>query len=397
VYALFVKHFHFETRSTIAVLVLLLSLGAGERSVGQQVASIRTKWEVDLRAVIGGAPLGVIAGHGHETHGKPRTSLWFLDNDTIIASFVTREGEPSVSVRGDSNSLPLRLRVVILDADKGRIIATRAWPTESRIAGIVAAHDDQFVAQTANVLTSYSSALNELKKLKLPPTDDPLDWSAHSSPTGKSVLFVTTDLQTSSAVQWAFVNTDDLKLVRLWDEVQSGWVGISDTNIAMATCVWLRGCESTIQVRTLNSEWKTVASASGHNEPPPQFVTDDQFFLWANPARLIGVNGTTIFAEAIPARRCWWGSVYASSQGQRFIVPFCRQTGHVESLDLSGREELKEILVYDAPFRGVSRRLEVKGKKTIGFSLVALSPDGSKLAVLNGQSVRVFDLPPFAK
>jgi len=224
--------------------------------------TITANWSADLRPAIGSAPLGLVFGRRREREGKPRTSLWFLDNNTIVATFVTREGaNRSLSSRDSSDpNLPLRLRAIFLDAGTGKVTSTQAWPSESRIAGIVAANDGKFVTQTGTTLTLHSSDAKELKKLSLPPPPNEfVGWQSHSSPTGKSVLFETNDLKTASPQSWIWVDTNTLQVLRSEREVQSGGVGISDNTIAMTACtIWFYHCEPSVEVKGLTTEWKTI-------------------------------------------------------------------------------------------------------------------------------------------
>jgi len=388
-----------------AVLFLLLRFltnNASEGAVTSQGESISPKWSADLRSAIGSGPIGVVTGgKGHEYEYKPKTSLWFTDNNTIVVTFVTRDSRdnPKLSHRdGPGESLPLRLRTVFVDAVSGLVKASPDWPAKSRLASIVAAHDGKFVAQTANELTLYSSdsaGLKELKKLQLPERQE-IEWGAHPSPTGRNILFVASNLTTHSAVHWIWVETDSLQVVRSWEETQSGWVGISDNKIAMTKCVWFYNCEPNVEVKGLNTEWKMIASANRKNKPHPQFVNDDLIFLLGNPTRLIQTDGKLVFSESVSSEGCWWGGIYPSAGGQRFVIPSCKLKGHVEFLDLGGYDELKRIIVYDAPFQGRSHALDVKGPKIKELTLLAVSPDGTKLAILNGESLYAFDLPPLA-
>jgi hypothetical protein len=125
-------------------------------AVAQHNEPVTAKWRVDIRPAIGGTPLPVVWGRVQEFKGPPKTSLWFTDNNTLIATFVTREGKgnPKVSRRDASDeTLPLRLRAVFLDAATGRITDTTDWPSQSRDAAIVATHDGKLVAQTGDELT----------------------------------------------------------------------------------------------------------------------------------------------------------------------------------------------------------------------------------------------------
>jgi hypothetical protein len=141
--------------------------------------TLTPEWSTNIRVVIGALPVG--GGNVHEYEYKTKASLWFTDNRTVVATFVTREGgdKPRLSRRGVSDeSLPLRLRAVLLDATSGKVKATTDWPAESRSARIVAARDGKFVTQTGNELTLYPSDLKELKKLRLPPTEE-FGWGGH--------------------------------------------------------------------------------------------------------------------------------------------------------------------------------------------------------------------------
>ena len=82
-----------------------------------------------------------------------------------------------------------------------------------------------------------------------------------------------------------------------------------------------------------------------------------------------------------------------SASGQRFVIPFFQSRGKVAALDIGSHGELKTISVYDAPFHERSYRLEVKGPTIRELAQLTLSPDGSKLAILHGESVYLFQLP----
>lgn len=355
---------------------------------------VSARWRVDLSSSLEGDAVGLVVGHGHETRGQPRTSLWFLDNNKIAVTFVTREGKPSLSRRESlDGTLPLRIRAIFLDAADGWVGNALAWPTDSRFAGIVATHNTNFVVQRGCKLTLFSSDLREMRQLQLPPLEDS-EWYAHASPTGGSILFVATNLRTSSSVQWIWVDTDTLEIVRSWSEVQSGWVSISDHNIAMTTCVWVYDCNPFVETRSIQGNWKKVALASLHNKPRPQFVNDDALFLLGDPPDLIRVDGQTILLANQPFENCWWGEAVPAANGQRFVVPSCELRGAVRSLDIGGRDVLRRVILYDAPFQGPPRTIDVEGPAIRDYTQIAISPNGMELAVLNETSVEVFPLPP---
>jgi hypothetical protein len=350
-------------------------------------------WRAELRTSIGSEPLGLIVGQGRETQGKPRTSLWFLDNTTIAVTFVTREGETKLSTRDGSDvSSPLKVRLILLDASSGKVRNSRAWPSESRFAGIVTIHEQRFVMQRGPELSLFSSDLTEVKTLKLPPLEG-ADWHAHPSPSGKNVLFVATNLRTASAVPWIWVDVDTLTVVRSWKEDQSGWVAISDQGMAMTTCVWVYSCKPEVMVRSIDGKWETVALATKNNKPRPQFIDDSQLYLLGSPAKLIRTDGRVVFAEDNVLEGCWWGDAVPSATGQRFVVPSCKLKGAVSSLDMTGHDVLKKVLIFDAPFHKLTYAIDVLGPTIKDLTSLALSPEGLHLAILNNESLEVLLLP----
>jgi hypothetical protein len=352
---------------------------------------ITPKWRVDLRPAIGDTPLGLVVGHGHETKGRPHTSLWFLDDKTIVVTFVIREDKPNLSTHDDPElGSPLRLRAIFLDVTTGKILATQTWPTGSAFAHIVATHDRKFVTQRGTALTLYSPDYKELKKIGLPVLEG-TNWTPHPSPTGRNILFIATNLRATSTVPWIWVDTDSLQIIRSWEEIQSGWVGISDDKIAMTTCVWMYDCKPDVKIRGLDTKWETVAPAAADRKPQPQFIDDDRLFL---PGQgLVRADGKVLFTQKASTGGCWWSRAVPATSGKRFVFPSCTQKGVNSFLDLEGYSVLKKILLSDKSFLGWSYELEVRGPIIRDLFELAISPDSLQLAILNDQSLEVFQLP----
>jgi hypothetical protein len=130
------------------IVFSLINLAPDQGATAITRTTVSPTWRVDLRSSIESEPLGLVVGRGRETHGKPRASLWFLDNTRIAVTFVTREGESHLSTRKSSDQTStLRLRAVLLDAAGGTVKSTLEWPTGTRFAGIVVTHNGGFVIQ----------------------------------------------------------------------------------------------------------------------------------------------------------------------------------------------------------------------------------------------------------
>ncbi len=356
-----------------------------------QRETVTPKWRTNLKSAVGRAPLGLVVGQGRETKGKPHFSVMFTDNDTVIVSYVVREGEPELSKRdGSEINFPLRLRVVFLDANTGEIKTVADWPTESLYAAVVASQDGSFLTERGLLLTLYSPDLKESKRLRLPPTED-VGWEAHLPPTGHTILFLPAGLHTTP-VPWIWIDVDELRIARTWQETQSGWVGIADNAVAMTTCVWVYDCEPRTEVKSWATEWKAIAATDRKSRPHPTFVDNEKLFLVGHSTEMVRTNGEVLFQEK-SSDGCWWGQSISSMGGRRVAVPSCSLTGAVPALDREGSEILKRILLYDSPFDGLTYALDLKGPTIEGMTVLALSPDGSHLAVLNKETVEVLPLP----
>lgn len=375
--------------------------------------TITPEWRTDLRPAVGPDPVRLIVGNRPEIQGKPQSSLWFIDNNKVVATFVTRENEarPAVSRRNSlDSSLPLRLRAILLDANTGLIAATVTWPTESRGSRIVGVHDGKFVTLRGSELTLYAGDFSALRETRLPPLLGPLGWLPHASPTGKNILFSSAELRKGS---WIWVETDTLKTLSSWEDIPSGILTISDENIATSTCWWGQECRSTIvtandasaciavgpkcepkiQIRGLSTDWKTIAV--GEMYLGPQFVNDDLIFLPGNTIKVIRTDGTVLFEET-RGRGSWgcWGSrALSSADGRRFVIPSCQVKGASATLDIGGHSVLSQFLIFDVSPQIRMQALDVKGAKIQDDIDFAISPDGSKIAILSNEFVQVFQLP----
>ena len=391
--------------AVISVLTCFLNSGSAaapqQRSTEAGHETVTLQWRTNLRSAIGSAPIWEDLGSSVESKARPRTSLWFTDNRTIVATFVTREGNPSLSNRDASDAtLPLRLRPVFLDAATGKVTATPDWPTISTDASIIAVHDGKLVTLAGDELTLYGPDLKVLKKLKLP-SPPPSGWYVHRSPSGKNILILVptgTYSPTHWAYSWLWLETDSLRIAHSWEDTDQGEVAIADNKMVMIQHCYRygdTGCKPHIKVRGIDTDWISIAPSDKQYDV--QFVNEDAFLLSGEPVRLMQVDGKVIFQEVNPLGEggCWiWPMASPTGDGQRFVVPAGVQKGAFPALDIYGHELLKKILVYDAPFHARSYTLDYKGPPIKDPTHFALSPDGLQLAILDGESVEVLHLPP---
>ena len=190
-----------------------------------------------------------------------------------------------------------------------------------------------------------------------------------------------------------WVQTDTLEIIHSWDAQPIGSVSITDDEMVMSTWCHYLDC-SGLEVRYLSSDWKVIGP--GYTEP--DFVDESTFFLRGDPnekipARLVRTNGETIFADKQPSEGgARWGRPVVSSEGKRFVAPGLKEKGGNATLDINGHMVLKTILVYDLPAVKQPQVFDVNVPAIKDVMQFALSPDGSRLGVLNKEIVYIFDL-----
>jgi hypothetical protein len=373
---------------------------------GAQSGSITSTWVTDLRAIVKNKPLPYVYAGTYEIKGALATSLWFTNDQTLIATFVTREGEdgnPKLSGR-KGESLPLRLQAVFLDSVSGKVTASRKWPSDSRNASVIATLHGKFVTQTGNELTLYNSNLEEIKSINLPPSSSQFEWHATPSSTGENILLRMGQESKQSLFSWMWIKTQTLDVVHSWEAQPEGYVSITDDRLALNTVCTHIGCDpSKLEITTL-STGSTIEEPS--ESRTIYWVNDDEIFMPGDPrseinphmpARLIRAGGEILYTETqLSGGSKWWSPPIRSSEGKRFVVPGLIIIGAHPSVDISGHTEFRSVLVYDLPSHGQPYVLEVKGAniKDLRPNNIALSPDGSQLAILSNTIVRVFQLPP---
>jgi hypothetical protein len=397
------------TASARLLCALLLS-GAGSQA---QTQTLLPAWRTDLRSAIADEPIRVESGIKSETLGRAASSLFFLNDETVVLTFVVHHSEtkPELAHRGSlDNHLSLRLRVMVLDANTGTMVKTVDLPTESRSSRLIAAPASKLITLRGDELTLFDSDISVLKSLRLPPAGI-IGWLPHISPTGKNILLSSGELRSSS---WIWVESETLKILATWEDNPTGYIRISDQKLATSTCWWghvcnitlnengaggcVAGpkCDAKVEIADLSRNWSIV----GPGEPylAPKFANEDILFLpGKTTGRFVRPDGTLALEEPRGQRSwgCWETGLLSAANGKRFVIPSCGVKGAHPSLDISGHSILNQVFVYDIGSDSIrSLPLGVKGPKIEDDMLFAISPDGLRLAILNNRHVEVLALPP---
>lgn len=390
----------FSTFLWTAFLVTFItqsSLGLGHKVEGRADSdSHGPAWKFDLRSVgfTGFAPKQEQWGLNLRLN-----PICFISDDVLIATFITREEVTTLARRDQPGELlPLRLHGIFLDAATGQVRNTKEWSITRPRGGIIAAGEGRFVVLTPEISALYSPKFEQLKTLSLSSEQRSHLWDLYPSPSGKSLL---AEYHYPDALyQW--IDTNSLQPQPAWkDERLPSAVSISDGELTFFSQEFMKSQNvyvNRVIVKSRTGGERVICHETGQGASCgiPHFLNNELLALWMphGVSVLPKAGGNPLLAASFHDDE-WIGQLfYPSSDGNRFAVTVWTHKGGSAFLDIDYHAVLKRIVVYDLPSQHVAFTLDAKQQKIRTVSGVALSPDGSLMAILTDGVVEVYQLPP---
>jgi hypothetical protein len=353
--------------------------------------------------------LGYVPWHVRENEierGFSIGQLHFLSADELVVAFVShvipetppRRGQPDAS----SN---LQLDALFVDPKMGQVQARREWPTFSERSRIIPASGGKFLVLTPDKLVLYSPAIEPLKELGLPVGREGIetDWDAVPSPGGKYLL-ISYGLRTekdiwSARTRFELAETGNTQLARAW--IDPGFGGVHafapfDDGDLLA----INGSGGGLVIGPPQGPWRPAhVTWDPHCQPSEYRPINDRTILgWTSITidrwcySLSVMTPELLFAQEF-AEKDFVRSVAVSSQGQRFALAIERGKGGSWALDIPAHYSLNRIMVYDVAKRRWMPSLDAKRQGIRSISALALSPDGSEVAVIDQDGIlQVYDV-----
>jgi hypothetical protein len=360
-------------------------------------------WNTDLRSA------------GYPEHMTPRQTrrlgygmvdpLSFSGRSVLCATFLTEEQTKSLARRGQPGpSFRLRMHAVLLGATTGKVRATRSWYIARPLGGVVGAGGGRFAVLSPRGIDLYSPSLEPLEQLSFSPEQEAHLWTFSVSPSGESILAVVYyDLGTS----FYWIDTASMQLRHTWEDAPAG-ATISDNELATSLETNATSGELTtheVSVRKVDGPWRTVCRVRLGQDPTsacglPQFISNDVLALSASHSlTLIPAMGGDVVLKENFRQDEWIGplGLRPSADGNRLAVAISSHRGGSELFDINYHSVLRRIMVFDIRSRQWIYTLDAKRQKIKAISGMALSPDGSLIAILSEGVVQVYRLPPGKK
>jgi hypothetical protein len=342
-----------------------------------------------------------------QVHGDS-PGLAFLDDSRLIVYAAVPTGKVSSRANPDISSA-FRLRATVIDPASGKLILTKDWGARPYGSSIQVTRSGILV-HTGEVLRILSHDFSEVQRWtypEIPDANDPkhCDQRAISvSPTGDTVMISCFNykLNSSHLDVW---DSNLSKSKYSWNETKQPEVylhshSISDTGIAAMD----RRQQNMAVTQFGSTVWETLDVGTNRPESPvfcanfPMLVRDTWLVNVCSSAfLLVSTDGHVLMTDPLDKMDSPTHSPnrnFAISQnGQRVAVSLdSKEIRKHSRSEGSVRRVSTHLVLYDLHLRQRVLNLNITPLPERDYDF-ALSPDGSKLAVLNVRSVSVFSVP----
>lgn len=323
-------------------------------------------------------------------HDPNRAGVVFLSNKRLITYWVDHEPHQLSSRVDPTHFSPFRLHAAVIDVASGQIAATKEWGTRVEDSAILPTITGLLV-KTGSVVKLYSPDLSQAKPLPLV-MDSSVRYYMNVSATGKTIV-ISHIVQEANTVFASHFDTFDARTLRIrysWNQTPPLYFtfSVSDGRLSF-------GYGSTIAVQEFGSvNRKTVLDDSKSTclADNPTQVTDDALVV-AYCGRLLLWNDRRGFSSlgTIQGRL---SNTPAVAQNGRFIAVSLDtfQTERHLFTESSSRRIATRLAVYDLILKKQVFSLPVTPLPNNDYDF-ALSPDGSRIALLNDRNVSLCAVP----
>ena len=229
-------------------------------------------------------------------------------------------------------------------------------------------------------------------------TDPYEGWEISTSTSGKTIVlnhYIRNHRRMLDFSHFAVLDGGTFKLKLTWTEspaLNGDSYSISDT--AMARNQYKDGTYYAIATEFGSRIWNPIWKESERFCPaPPTFVTDNSFIYSCRGLSLVSTKGEVLMADGFNKGESLGGKIAVAQSGRAVAVSLDRTKG-IDFWDTGKGVRLvaTDLLVYDPSIRKRLLTIELSPLPKNDYDF-ALSPDGSKLAVLNDRNVSVYSVP----
>jgi hypothetical protein len=339
--------------------------------------------------------------HGSRSSGPSwriepnRAGVVFLDDSRLLTYEVASEtGQLPSSVDPEVSST-FNLRLSMLDSGSGELLRAKDWPTRQNESSLNIGID-KILLRTGPRLRILGPDFSELQQLPLNHPDPYERWEILTSPDRATVLLNHSLLNAQRGLDGShFYVLDGSTLVVKNDWNASPAVLNQDYASSNAAIALEEGMSKPrhLVISTFGTKkWKTF-----WNEPSGScggrftFLTDQTIAYVCNGFLKISTDGQVLFKDTFQKGESQRLSKKFSVSKDGKAVSILLDVSH-DFWDTNLHTDAIHIAVYNPTNKPRAVTLDIKPLPKDDFDF-ALSPDGSKLAVLNDQNISVYSIP----
>ena len=354
------------------------------------------RWQVDVQQF------------GYE--GFPRKSVRplrlavnFVDNDHVAIAWVTPDTTPENKRNAPRVGEPACLHAVILDAKTGLKQSQKDWSTPYYPAPhLFGLPDGRVLICSDNSLRLLSVSLDIVREQELPNHGTCGSLRLLLSPSKNTLLL---SIRAEHSRHLELLNVQTFAALSNWREEQ-GRGDISSETAAFSDH-WLAGycgVPADLCLRRIGEEWHPIritgldTRMDKRQRVPVSFVSNDVLAIQRGVTTVATVSGDVLFKITLPKEHYLLAPVTSAGE-QRFAVIEGRLRGlRSEPLDMYPFGSNDRALVYSIKDRRAIFSLKLKGTSpwtpwNIHEHFLAVSPDGTSLAIFSDSLLTVYPLP----
>jgi hypothetical protein len=329
---------------------------------------------------------------------RTRVGVVFVSNQQLVAYEMDEDAGQLSSRLNPEVSSPFRLRLFVIDASSGTRESTKEWGTALK-SSTVQAISDGVLVQTGNVVRLCSDNFIKCKESKIQLEKEEMLFTS-VSPTGKTIMLNRADLSTNSSK----LDIIDAKgnSLHSWSDSPALYhnYAMSDTDI-----VAFQAPPPIIAVTKLGStQWQNLTAVLGRK--PRLFCDHNALTFYSDHEFLYGVwsddtgnlvassdTGEVILKDPLGKETCVSDRMSVAQQGRFVAISLSAYTVRRGFLtEASRRLKSIQVAVYDMAIKARALTVTLDPLPNNDYDF-ALSPDGSRLAVLTDREVSVYSVP----
>jgi hypothetical protein len=323
-----------------------------------------------------------------QQYNVPLTSVDFISTNEMLVYTVCRIDRAALSRRDRFQATdPYHVKAVVVNLLTSTVERRFDWPTHGRWSGLCVTHAGDLLLHRDNILELLSSdgrVLGHVEIAKTSPDDSTFVWVSHTA----DIVAVSQGPISPAKVAGThavILNSRNLRILHQWQDNADVWSLAASTQVAVRRAF----SNKLLVMRTLPAgRWTTIRTETTPSIGNAVFINDGEFAAPVHDAVLL-YDSSSQREETLPCRSPL--RVVISRDAATLGALCVKFSDHGPD---AGRPKITGAGadLYQLPSRRQMTSIPFRPLPSFGFD-VGISPDGSKLAIVDHLRVSLFEIP----